>query len=214
MGKVLLLKNVRLSFPVLGAPEEYKTGDGKPRWSATGLVRVDDPQCKLVAAALLECATEKWGAKAKAHFDNIMSDSKLCCWQPGTRKPDYDGYEGCYSLSAHRQRKDGPPLVMLRNRAHVYYRGDPKAVPEGVNPSACVLNQEFPGMEGKVYSGCYVNLQVDFWAQDNTNGKALRATLMGVQFWGDGDAFSGGRAPDQDAFPEMSEGADADDLTA
>jgi hypothetical protein len=120
-------------------------------------------------------------------------------------------------LASHRQRKDGPPLVMMRSRAHVYYRGDVKTIPEGVNPDACKINQEYPGMEGKIYSGCFVNLQVELWAQENNNGKGLRATLMGVQFWGPGDAFGGGRAPDQNAFPDMADGADAadeDDLTS
>lgn len=212
MGKILMLKDVRLSFPVLDDATEYKLGDGKPRWGAVALVRIEDPQKALVDKAIQEVANEEWGAKATAYLANIFSDSKMCAWQPGARKSDYDGYQGCYSLSSYRERKKGPPLVMLADQTHVYYRGDPKTIPEGTNPAACVLNREFPGLEGKIYSGCYVNMQVEIWAQNNTNGKGIRSTLLGVQFWRTGDAFGGGRAPDQSAFPDMVEGADAESL--
>jgi hypothetical protein len=35
---------------------------------------------------------------------------------------------------------------------------------------------------------------------------------MGVQFVRDGDSFGGGSAPDAAAFPDMAEGATADDM--
>ena len=41
----------------------------------------------------------------------------------------------------------------------------------------------------------------------------MRATLLGIQRQRDGDAFSGGVAPDPDAFEEITEGGDADDLS-
>ena len=56
-------------------------------------------------------------------------------------------------------------------------------------------------------------MQVEFWPQDNANGKAVRATLLGIQRKADGDAFSGGVAPDESAFEEITEGGDADDLS-
>jgi hypothetical protein len=67
--------------------------------------------------------------------------------------------------------------------------------------------------DGKPYSGCYVNCSLELWAQDNSYGKRINAQLGGVQFFKDGDAFSGGgSAADADDFDEITEGADAESL--
>jgi hypothetical protein len=41
----------------------------------------------------------------------------------------------------------------------------------------------------------------------------VNASLRGVQFLRDGDAFAGGGAASDDEFDDVSEGATADDLT-
>ena len=62
--------------------------------------------------------------------------------------------------------------------------------------------------DGKPYAGCYVNVMVDFWAQDNQYGKRINASLAGVQFVRDGDAFGGGRPAAASDFPELEPVAD------
>ena len=52
MGLKCMLNNVRCAFLVLGEPEEFKAGDGKPRWSATALVPYNSPIIKQVEAAM------------------------------------------------------------------------------------------------------------------------------------------------------------------
>ena len=49
--------------------------------------------------------------------------------------------------------------------------------------------------DNRPYSGCYVNAIIDIWAQDNQWGRRINATLTGVQFVRDGEAFGGGAAP-------------------
>ena len=67
--------------------------------------------------------------------------------------------------------------------------------------------------DGKPYSGSYVNVIIDVWAQDNSYGKRINAQLQGVQFVRDGEAFSGGgTSADASDFDEIADGADADDL--
>ena len=66
--------------------------------------------------------------------------------------------------------------------------------------------------DGVIYAGCYVNASIEFWAQDNNFGKRINAQLRGVQFNGDGDAFSAGRPADADEFEEVSSGTDAGDF--
>jgi hypothetical protein len=215
MAKVLMLNDVRCSFLVLGEPEDFKTngkGNGKFRWSATALIPYKSPILKQIEDGWMAEAVALWGTKAKSNVEMIMTDPKASALIDGKRK-DYEGYAEHMALTAHRYKEKGPPAVLLRDRSHVYYRGDKSKVPTDVNPDSCVLNAPYPGREGKLYSGCFVNMQVELWAQKNTgNGIGLRCSLLGIQFWRDGDSFGGGTAPSEDAFPDMADGADSDDL--
>ena len=58
-----------------------------------------------------------------------------------------------------------------------------------------------------------MNVSLELWAQDNNYGKRVNATLMGVQFFRDGDAFAGGGVASEEDFDDVSSGATADDLT-
>jgi hypothetical protein len=91
---------------------------------------------------------------------------------------DYDGYNGHMSLKASSKRR---PLVIDRDKTP--------------------LTEE----DGVVYGGCYVNAQIELWAQDNNYGKRINATLLGVQFARDGDAFVSGASVDADDFEDVSE---------
>lgn len=196
MGTKLMLTGVRATFLVLGEPEDYQ-GNKRFRWSSTGLVPYESPLKARVERALRETAAEKWGKKADAYYEAIMSDPKATCWVDGKRKPDYDGFAGHFALTAHRNQDKGRPLVFTKDKQPVY------------KPD----NTLYEGMGGKIYAGMFVNMQVEFWAQDNNNGRGLRATLLGVQAFKNGDAFGGGAAPDAGDFDEITDGADADDLS-
>jgi len=54
--------------------------------------------------------------------------------------------------------------------------------------------------DGKPYSGCYVNAILDLWPQNNGYGKRVNATLLGVQFYKDGEAFTSGPVDVSDEF--------------
>lgn len=199
MGATLMLPGVRCSFLTLGDPEYFggqkQKASDKRRWSATGLVPNGSELQKKINMLIEQCAAEKWEKKAATILANIRSDPKASCFTDGARK-DYEGYAGHWALTAHRNEDKGRPLVLDTDKSPIY-------MPSG---------ELYQGKAGRIYSGCYVNLHVEFWAQDNTNGKAIRATLLGIQRFKDGDAFSGGTAPTEDAFGEITEGADAEDL--
>lgn len=200
MGNVIVLKDVRCSFLTLGEPEYFGGVKSKPtdkrRWSATGLVPYSSPQLKIIDALIVEVAKTKWEKKYPSILENILGDPKACFKVDGKRK-DYTGYEGHWALTSHRNEDKGRPLVLDTDKSPIYQAD----------------NNLYAGKAGRIYSGCYVNLQIEVWAQDNSSGKAIRATLLGVQRNRDGDAFAGGSAPDADAFEEITEGADSDDLT-
>lgn len=200
MGTTLLLKDVRCSFITLGEPEYYGGQKTKPtdkrRWSATALIPAGSPLRKQIDEMIDAIAKEKWEKKWQSVMENVRADPKACCFVDGKRK-DYEGYAGHWALTAHRNEDKGRPLVYDSDKSPIY------------KPS----NELYEGKAGRIYSGCYVNMQIEFWCQDNNNGKAVRATLLGIQRQRDGDAFSGGVAPDPDAFEEITEGSDAEDLT-
>lgn len=179
----LKLNNVRLAFPTLF---EAKTvnGEGKPAFSASFLIDPADPQIVEINKAIEAVAKEKWGAKADAILKQMRATDKVAL-HDGDLKSNYDGYAGMLYVSA---RSAARPTVIDKDRTPL------------------------TEADGKPYGGCYVNAIVELWAQDNNYGKRINASLSGVQFYRDGDSFSGGGAASADEFDEISEGADADAL--
>lgn len=177
------LKNVRLAFPSLF---EAKTvnGEGKPAFSAVFLVDPADPQVKEINAAIDQVASDKWGAKAAALVKTARAADKVCLHN-GDLKAAYDGFAGNLYVSARNPIR---PLVV------------------GLDKSPLAEK------DGKPYAGCYVNAVVELWAQDNAYGKRVNATLMGVQFARDGDAFAGGGVASEDDFEALADGAAAGEL--
>lgn len=67
-----------------------------------------------------------------------------------------------------------------------------------------------------IYGGCYVNILVRPWFQDNDYGKRVNAGLVGVQFVKDGEPFGEGRIDDTGAWDSVDDdddgmGDDGDD---
>ncbi len=191
----IVLKGVRSAFLTLTEPEDYQ-GNKNFRWSATALVPYNSPLVKKVEAKMLAAAEVKWGKKGKAIYDACILDKMTTCMLDGKRKPEYDGYEGHWALTAHRPQKSGRPLVIDTDTQPIY---DGKG-------------EFMEGKAGRIYSGCFINLKVGFWCQDNDNGKAIRAELLTVQSLFRGDAFGGGAQPTADEFEAVAEGADDEDL--
>lgn len=177
------LNNVRLAFPVLF---EAKTvnGEGKPAFSASFLIDPADPQVKDLNQAVEKVAKEKWGTKADAILKQMRAQDKVCL-HDGDLKSNYDGFPGNLYVSA---RSITRPLVIDKDKTPL------------------------TEADGKPYAGCYVNASVELWPQDNNYGKRVNASLRGVQFFRDGDAFAGGGAASEDEFDDLAEGADQDAL--
>lgn len=173
------LTNVRLSFAQLF---EAKTvnGEGKPAFSASFLINPNDPQVAMINEAIETVAKDKWGVKADAQL-KVMRTADKTCLHSGDLKANYDGFEGMLYVSSRNTLR---PLVIDVDKTPLLAE------------------------HGKPYSGCYVNASVELWAQDNNYGKRVNATLMGVQFFKDGESFSGGGVADADDFDDLS----ADDL--
>lgn len=169
------LNNVRLAFPQLF---EAKTvnGEGEPAFSASLLIDPADPQIKALNAAIDAVAKEKWAAKAEAILKTMRATDKTCL-HDGDLKDQYAGFEGMLYVSARSKTR---PLVIDADKTPLTAK------------------------DGKPYAGCYVNASIELWAQDNNYGKRVNASLRGIQFLRDGDAFAGGAPASEDEFDDLS----------
>lgn len=173
----VVLQNVRLSFPDLHTPRQFK-GEGKARYSASFLVEPGSENDKLIRKAILDTATEKWADKAAAKLKTLAGQNGKYCYMDGDSK-EYDGYAGMMVLSAHRNDDQGKPKIVDRAK------------------------QDLGPESGKPYAGCYVNAVVDIWAQSG-DYPGIRATLNVVQFFADGEPFAGS-SPNVDDLPDIAD---------
>lgn len=183
-----MLMRVREAFPVLYKAEEFKPGDGKPRYSVALLVDIDSDNDKAINEAIDKAIKDAFPdeAKAAAFRRSCEGQGNKWCYVSGDMK-DYEGYAGKMILSCHRREKDGRPKLF------------------GLNPKL----GEVPESEGLFYGGCYVNAKVEIYVQ-TTENPGVRASFSGLQFCGHGDAFSGGAVATADDFEDLSsEAADA-----
>lgn len=178
---------------------EAKTfnGEGKPAFSMAVILDPDTAEGKASIAAIEEeqkvVAIAKWGEsvvkvktktgevskpKWQAVLDEIEKNDKLAL-HDGDKKSAYDGYPGNQFINT---RNEVRPLLIDRNR------------------------QSVTKADGLIYSGAYYVVQIELWAQDNSYGKRINATLKGVQFLRPGDAFSGGTpSAEADEFEELGD---------
>lgn len=174
----LLIKNVRMAFPSIYEPEAF--GDGDPAYGAKFIIPQSHPQLAEIRKAVVAAGAEKWSEKAPGILA-LLKDDKKVAWVEGPYRNKngdiYDGFEGMYHLSTRNGGKTP------------------------VKPSAFdQQNRAVTQADGVVYSGCYVDASVEFYAQDNSYGRRINCSLRGVRKAGDGDSFGGGNAASADDF--------------
>lgn len=185
MDSVIILKNVRLSFPQLWVAKPFNPGDA-PAYKATGLIVKGSDNDKLVRETIRELAKEKWSKGFEQKLKAIETNPNKFCYQDGDNKK-WDGYEGCMVLSA-KAKESKPPIILDRDKTQLREK------------------------DGRPYAGCYVNMSVEFFTYNNS-GDGISSSLRWVQFFKDGDAFAGGTAVDVDEeIEDLSDGSDAEEL--
>lgn len=165
MSNILNIRG-RLSFEHIFRPDGQE--GQTPAFSATILIPKDDPQIAKIKDTIKQVAEAKWKTRAEGILRTIYARENLCL-RDGDLKADssatYASYKGMMYVSARNSQR---PTVFDRN----------------VSPLV--------EADGVIYSGCYVNARVEFWAQDNANGKRVNGKLLGIQFVKDGERFGGG----------------------
>lgn len=158
------------------------------RWSGNFLIpKTNTTLIAAIKKAMTEARDQEWPSDPPK-----LKGDKMCL-QDGD-EVEYAGYAGHYYLSASRTAygSGGSPAkrpyrIIGRNKVK---RDDG--------------SMGFPDST-EVYSGCFLNAIIRIWAQDDPDyGKRINASIEGVQFWRDGDAFGGGKKVDVDnAFDEF-----------
>jgi hypothetical protein len=183
------LMNVIASHPTLFEPKQADE-DGKPRYSITCLIPKDSAAGKKlyeeIRAAIKKARIDFWGAdmakQPKLTADRIcLKDGDVPELVPPA---DVEIYPGHWFLSTARAENQGRPTVIDRDKS----------------PLAASDN--------RIYGGCIVNVIANIWILDNPKkpqwGKRVCATLEGVQFVRDGDAF-GARPLSADEFDDLGD---------
>ena len=183
---VVRLDNVRLAFPALFKPKAFAGNEDSAKYSATLLIpKTDTDTVKKIKEAIVAAAKDRWGDKYKPILDTLLSQGRTC-FRDGDDKSDYDGFADNFTVNASNAAR---PIVLGADK------------------------QSLSEDSGKPYAGCIVNASLDVWPQDNKFGKRINATLRGVQFVKDGDAFSGSAPATADEFDALEmPNADADGL--
>ena len=125
-------------------------------------------------------------AGIKAQIERLMKEelkgkvpSDKLCLKDGDEmgRPEF---EGKYTIKASTKKR---PLVINRDKSPI------------------------TESDNVIYAGCYVNAIVSLWAQNNSWGRRINASLDGVQFARDGEPFGDGAVSvnEFDAFGSESD---------
>lgn len=152
---------------------------GKIKHNATWAIVPGSVNAQKLEAAMITAAREKWKGKADDIVKQLIETRRVGFGKFEKRTVEgviYSGFEKMWfvNTSADKQPK-------LKDRGA-----------KTITPA-----------DGIIYSGCYCNVHVNAWAQDNKHGKRLNFGLMGIQFVRDGDAFTGGRVSSDDDFEDL-----------
>lgn len=174
----LILNNVRGSFLKIWEPEQFN-GTGKARCSMSAIIDAETGKAELqkVVAAIQKVSADKWGAKAGDVLKTLRAKGDLCL-HSGDEKAEFAGFAGNMFVSAANEAR---PVVCDRGR------------------------KPLTQADGKPYAGCYLNVKIDIWAQDNQYGKRVNAKLLVVQYVGEGEAFGGGAVGRAEDMPDLGE---------
>lgn len=185
------LDNVRLSYPHVGTPQKNTSDDGKDTFSF-------NVQC------LLPKETHAEARKACVELMNKLmtgKNFKVPADKRFIKNGDTVDEEGERTMS---EECKGMYVVSARESKRPMLRGaklDPKTgKPQRLSPEEA--DQVF-------YGGCYANVLIRPWLQDNKFGKRLNAGLSAIQFLRDGDPF--GSRLREDDIDDRFDGEEADD---
>jgi len=195
--EVILLSNVRLSFPHIAEPQKRidpKTGKERSSYSADFIMPPDHPGYAQFMKRVSELALLRWKEHASQVMQMITAERKQRCYGDGNQKvksktfQPYDGYAGQVFITAHNDiapqiiQADGSPIDLQNTMA-------------------------YQALTRKMYGGCRVNAAIKPWLQDNQHGRGVRCDLVAIQFAGDDQPFGEGAVDVSGMFGQVQQAA-------
>lgn len=167
----ILVMGVRASYPHCFVPQASdENPDGPKSYSITGLLpKKTHEAAKNEVKKMISELLETNKAKFKGAKPVLPADRKFL------RDGDLTGKvenEGMFTISARENKR---PSVRDRDKS--------------------VLSKDDAD---RIYGGCWVNILIRPWFQDNKYGKRVNANFVALQFVKDDTAFGEGRLSDED----------------
>ena len=181
------LKHVRVSFVKVFRAEAFRgakrgpSEGGEKAFSINVLIPKKTDAGEAMYNTVQDLIDDAMDAKWGKDKPRLKPDK--FCLRDGDDE-DYDGYEGNWYITARNRNR---PKVIDAD-------GKTQLVEEDNRP----------------YSGCYCNVWIRVWAQDNEFGKRVNASLEAVQFVRDGEAFSGAAPIPDEEFEDERDPKDRD----
>lgn len=172
----------RISFPWIVEPQVKKDDKGvdKASYNCDIILQPNDPAFAKFIQLCQTMAVEKWKENAGAALQRIQADRKTRCYGSGEEKTStktfqvHAGYAGHVYVSARSERQ--PQIIGLDGKQ--------------VDPANTL---QLRAVASKIYGGCYANVVVKPWLQQNDKGVGIRCDLVAIQFARDGEPL--GAAP-------------------
>lgn len=181
---IVFLKGVRICYAQnIFKKSAFKAGQ-EEKYNAQFIIpKSDKENLKAIQDAISAVAKDKWTSKWENIIKSLKGTTDICL-RDGEQKPDREELADAYYVAASNRKK---PTTINRDRSEVTAEDD------------------------IIYSGCYVNAKIDVYGWEVEGKKQINATLLGVQFVKDGDAFAGGGfVASADEFDDISNTGDAD----
>lgn len=185
MGKKVNLKNVRVAWLHVFKKKPGSKPDEKPAFRMDIIIDKEDRRnLGLLEDAALEVMTEafkdekvadRWLKKYSGLEGHIDRD---CAIKDGDERDNVDeNYEGKIYVTSKSFKQ--PRIKTSEGEDVIEVDGEIETV-DGDEP------------EGQIpYGGCFCNVSIELWGQNNDKGKGLRCNLLGLKFVDDGEAFGG-----------------------
>ena len=178
VNPLVRFNNVRLAFPHIYEKSTPKgSPNATPAYSSDFIV---DPSANAAEWKAFEntvrlMAEEKWKAIAPQVLEVIQGDRKMRCFGSGNEK---------------RDKKTMQPYAEFDGMLFIGGRGVENA-PDLYSQTGELIDVNNALDDApKFYGGCYVNVAIKLWLQDNAHGRAVRSELVAIQFLKDGEPFA------------------------
>jgi hypothetical protein len=172
--KEIFLNDVVVSFPNLTAKHALEGyPNSVPKYGATFLLELNDPQVQMIKDSVMEIARLHWGEGYQNLVKNVYArGAKDCFFGDGNTKITKDGqivagYENKIFVTAKNEKR--PQMI------------------HSLNPEQDVLPDEVMELAGAIYGGCIVSASLNIYVQKDKQG--IRACLNAIQFRKAGEPF-------------------------